>query len=335
MAHPVRSRLQVEFLEAREVPDGSPSETFDTLTPPNLPSGWDRWSSDATPVFTTAVGTGVDGSNALVSSAGSRTAGLTWTGTPVDGDSGVAISLKADTLVPAFVFGRGLGFEHQHPELPGRGGHARYSRSSSPGANGVTTVLGSVASPGSAYLSGQWVRVTLVPTGNSVAVRVVRADTGQYLNTNGTWQAAETAVITRATTLSAANGLAGVGRAALYAGAVNLDNFAVVLPTPVSIAQSFDSTAIGAIPAGWQTWLAGRLARLVWPIAAPSARRTASPPPADPQPRRGPGRPMICPPMSRPRPRSISTASFRRIFVRGRTSIPPRQRITPPPSRAG
>ena len=66
MAHPVRSRLQVEFLEAREVPDGSPSETFDTLTPPNLPSGWDRWSSDASAVFTTATGTPIRGANMWV-----------------------------------------------------------------------------------------------------------------------------------------------------------------------------------------------------------------------------------------------------------------------------
>ena len=149
MAHPVRSRLQVECLEAREVPDGSPTETFDALTPPSLPSGWNRWSNDATPVFTTASAVGVDGSNALVSSAGSRTAGLTWNGTQVDGDSGVAISLKADTLVPAFVFVRGSNLDTNAPSylaaVVTRGLRVELREVQ----NGVATVLGSVTSPGS------------------------------------------------------------------------------------------------------------------------------------------------------------------------------------------
>ena len=46
-------------------------------------------------------------------------------GSPVPGDTGAAISVKADSLVPTFVFARGSNLDTQHPELPRRGRHAR------------------------------------------------------------------------------------------------------------------------------------------------------------------------------------------------------------------
>jgi hypothetical protein len=251
----VRPRLQVEFLEAREVPDGSPiTETFDALVPPALPAGWGRWSSNGTTVFTTAAGQGVGGSVGLVSSSpSSRTAALAWFGTAVPGDTGAALSVKADTLVPMFVFARGSNLDTSAPNylaaVVTRGLKVELRQV----IGGVTTVLGSVSSPAAAYLSGQWVRVSLVPTGNSVAVQVTRADTGQYLNANGRWQAAPTTVINTTTTLAATNGYVGVGRAAAYTGAVKLDNFAVLAPQGVR--QSFDTTAVGATPTGWQKWV--------------------------------------------------------------------------------
>ncbi len=253
---PVRPRLQVEFLEAREVPDGSPiTETFNGLAPPALPPGWGRWSNDGTAVFAAAAGQGVDGSVALVTSGGSRTSGLTWYGTQVDGDTGAAVSVKANSLTQSFVFTRGSNLDTSTPSylaaVVTRGLKVELRQVT----NGVMTVIGSVSSPNSAYLSGPWVRVTLVPTGNAVAVQVTRADTGQYLAANGRWQDSPTAAITATTTLAAANGFVGVGRSAIYSGAVNLDDFAVLPPTPTSVSQSFDSTAAGAVPTGWQTWV--------------------------------------------------------------------------------
>ena len=38
---------------------------------------------------------------------------------------------------------------------------------------------------------------------------------------------------------------------------MSLDNFAILGPTPTAVAQSFDTTPVGAAPAGWRTWLGG------------------------------------------------------------------------------
>src|SRR5262249_49781346 len=78
-----------------------------------------------------------------------------------------------------------------------------------------------------------------------------------YLNASGTWQTAATNAISATTTLTAANGFVGVGRLGVYAGAVDLDNFAILgaATPPAGVTQSFDTTAAGATPTGWQTWI--------------------------------------------------------------------------------
>src|SRR5262249_23264254 len=117
--------------------------------------------------------------------------------------------------------------------------------------NGSSTkVLGSIKSPSTAYFSGGWVNVSLVPTGSTVKVTVTRQDTGQYLNASGTWQSAATTAITATTALNPAQGKVGIGRSGLYAGAVALDNFSVVtdssITPPNTVTQSFDTTAVGS-----------------------------------------------------------------------------------------
>src|SRR5258707_1177106 len=101
------ARPALEPLEARENPAAWPLETFDQLAPPALPALWSAWSSDSTTVFQSAAGVGVGGSVGVVSSGGSRTSGLTWYPLQVSGDNGAAVSIKADSLVPTFVFTRG------------------------------------------------------------------------------------------------------------------------------------------------------------------------------------------------------------------------------------
>src|SRR4051794_35169388 len=102
-----RTRLALEHLESRETPVLYPTEAFNVITPPALPDGWGEWSNDGADVFRTAAGVGVGGSGGLTSSAGSRTAALAWHPMQVPGDAGVAASVKADSLVPTFVFARG------------------------------------------------------------------------------------------------------------------------------------------------------------------------------------------------------------------------------------
>jgi hypothetical protein len=248
------ARLAVESLEPRENPSGSfPLETFDQTAPPALPSGWGTWSTDGTAVFQTAAGQGVGGSVGLVSSAGSLTAGLAWYPQQVSGDTGVGLSVNASSLVPSFVLARGTG-------LADPSSRSYIAAVVSRGLKvdlwevtpGLIRVLATVTSPAAAYFNG-WAQVSLVPTGDTARVQVVRPDTGQYLNAQGTWQSDPTNVLSSKVSLPSVMGSVGVGRPSLFAGAVQLDNFDV-LPPVISVQQSFDTTAVGTAPTGWSGW---------------------------------------------------------------------------------
>lgn len=284
-----RPRLALEALEARENPATLFTETFDTLAPPALPTGWASWSSDGTAAFTSIAAAGLNGTGGLKSEAGSRTAALAWHPQTVSADTGAAVSVRANSLVPAYVFARGSGLDTAARSylaaVVTRGLKVQLLEVK----GGETRVLGTVSSPGAAYYSGGWVRVALVPEGSRAKVEVTRQDTGQYLNTAGTWQTAPATAITVATTLNTAQGKIGVGRNGLFFGAVQLDNFSalgtppvvvppappvvvsplpappvvvvppavppvVVPPAPGGVVQSFDSTAAGALPGGWSEW---------------------------------------------------------------------------------
>ncbi|MBP3957872.1 hypothetical protein J8F10_21675 [Gemmata sp. G18] len=253
-----RTYLSFETLEARENPAPLFTETFNALTPPALPTGWTSWASDGTTAFTSSTGQGADGSIGLVSSTGSRTSAMTWYPDTLPADTGAEVSLKIDSLVPVYVFARGTNLDSSDRSylaaVVTRGLKVQLLEVN--GAN--TRVLGTVASPSSAYLSGQWVRVSLVPEGSSVKVQVTRQDTGQYLSSTGTWQTAQTSVISTTTTLTG-SGKVGVGRNGLYYGAVQLDDFSGFSTSPPpaqsgSVVESFDTTAVGAAPTGWSSW---------------------------------------------------------------------------------
>lgn len=252
-----RTRLALETLETRENPSTLFAESFDSVPVPALPTGWTAWSSDGTAAFATAAGTGLGGTTALRSEAGSRTQALAWHPQVVSGDTGAAVSLRADSLVPAFVFARGndLGTASASylAVVVTRGLTVRLLEVNGPN----TRVLGGVNTAASGYLSNQWVRVTLVPAGSGVQVQVTRADTGQYLSAAGTWQAAATNTITATTALNPVQGRIGVGRNGLYFGAVRMDDFAAVgTPPPTSggVRESFDAVPVGSAPNGWNAW---------------------------------------------------------------------------------
>jgi len=190
MPHPSCVRLRLEPLEVRENPTGGIVESFDQTQPPSLPGGWDQKSSDGTDVFATAAAVGVDGSIGAVSSAASRTSGLAWSGTSEPADTGVAATVMLDSLVPSFVFARGSNLGTANASYVAATITRGITLSVSEVVDGTPKVLGSIASPPTAYFSGQWAEVSLIPTGNSVAVQVIRQDTRQYLNAQGTWQAA-------------------------------------------------------------------------------------------------------------------------------------------------
>ena len=258
MPHPSRVRrapLHLENLEARENPSGF-IETFNDLTPPALPSGWSETSSDGSDVFASASGAGLDSSAGVVSNGGSRTSGLAWYPQALPADTGAAVSVKLDSLVPTFLFIRGSNLDSDSPSYVAatvtRGAKVTLWEVN----NGTAKALGSVASPSSAYFSGNWARVSLTPADGSIAVRVQRLDSGHFLNAQGRWQEAATDVLSATPSVPAAEGLAGIGRTAQYAGPVRIDNFEVVPPDPtvVGFSQSFDSTQVGSRPEGWLSW---------------------------------------------------------------------------------
>ncbi len=256
MSH-ARTRLSLEPLEARENPGPLFTESFDKLSPPALPVGWAAWSSDGTSAFTTAPGTGAGGTNALVSGGNSRTSALTWYPLALSGDTGAAVSVRANSLVPTFVLARGNDLDKANRSYLAAVITRGLSVQLLEVTGGTARTLGTVKSPSSSYLSNAWVRVSLVPVGTTVSVEVTRQDTGQYLNAAGTWQAAATSALTATTALTPATGKIGVGRNGLYAGAVSLDDFSGLSAPPppaAPVAQSFDTTPVGTFPAGWNGW---------------------------------------------------------------------------------
>jgi hypothetical protein len=254
MTRSARPHLQLESLEAREVLSVTLIETFNNTFPPQLPSDWTQSSNNLSTVFSTATDLGVNQSGALLAIAGSRTAGLTWYNQLVSADTGATVLLKADSLIPAFVFARGSNVETSTPSylaaVVTRGLKVELWEVTA----GSARILDSVTSPPAVYLSGPWVEVAIIPTGNTVAVQVIRQDTGQYLNSQGRWENTSTTVIEATTSLPAVDGYVGVGRASAYAGTVRFDNFGLIAPPLAGVSQSFDTTATGSIPTDWSIW---------------------------------------------------------------------------------
>lgn len=257
MPRPLGARLSVVALEARDVPAGL-TDTFDT---PGTALGAAWVESAGADVFSVVSGAGVGGTPGVVSTGTSLTAGRAWQTAVVSADTGAAVRVKLDALVPTLLFVRGTALDTNAPTYVAAAVTRGMTAEVWDVAAGTTTVRGKVATGGASYFSGGWATVTVVPTGSSVALRVQREDTGAYLTPQGTWQAAATDAITTPTSISG-GGSVGVGRAARYSGTVSLDDFTVVPPAPppappvVSVSQNFDATAAGARPAGWSSWSA-------------------------------------------------------------------------------
>ena len=253
-----RLRLNVEHLETRDLPS-SLTQSIDTTNQPTLPGGWTQWSSDGSTVFSSIAGQGAGAVGEVVSTGGSNTSGLAWETQSVAGDTSASAEVDLTSLVPTFVFARGANLGTAAPSYIA----AEVTRGATVTVvqvtNGVSTTLASLTSHPSSYFSGNWAEVTLIPNGSSVSVQIVREDTNQYLNAQGNWQSTATNALSVTTTLADADGEVGIGRAASYSGAVDWNDFTLNLsptppPTVAAVSQSFDSTALIAMPSGWQSW---------------------------------------------------------------------------------
>lgn len=262
---------RLQELETRETPAVLAGvETFDQA--PAFPVGWVAWSNDAISLPSVQAGVGVNNSAAVVSPGSSRTVGYSWQTQSVNADTGASASIFADSLVPALVIARGQNLDSNTPSylaaVVTRGLTVELWQVTA----GQITVLASLSSPSSTYVSRQWVKVSLVPTGTNATITVSRQDTGQFLNSQGQWQATETTAISAKVAAQSGDGLLGMGRAARYAGTVKFDNFALVptptpTPTPTSpppasppatslplVVENFNNVVVGTIPNTWTTW---------------------------------------------------------------------------------
>ncbi|MDW8244213.1 MAG: Ig-like domain-containing protein [Thermogemmata sp.] len=245
--------LRLESLESREVP-AVVVESFNAVTPPLLPPGWESGTNPNTTManFATTAGIGMRGSVALINWANSsRSSGWAAPQPLLPADTAVAASFFINSLVPVYLFTRGVNLNTPTPSYLAVVITRGLSLEVQEVVDGQTKVLGRLDSPPTAYLSNRWVQVWLRPQGNQVVVQVIRLDSGEYLNSSGTWSNAETTAMTVTTSWLPVAGRVGTGRLPRYTGEVILDDFVYQTPEPVGISESFDSRNEGSFPENW------------------------------------------------------------------------------------
>lgn len=251
-------RLTVSALEDRLTPSTWVTENFDTTPTGTLPTGWDQWSSAKTVPYAVSTARPQSGPNGLAVSAPSNVTARSFATDAAPADTAVRLSLYVDNLHPLELITRGQDLNTTTPTY--------YAASVTRGTNikllkvenGVTTVLGNVTSTN--WVSNTWLRVSLIPAGDQLQVEVYNPATTRYLSANGTWQDAATHAISVTDGAITAAGQVGVGRPSGSANLYTLDDFSTrapvsVEPPPPPVVtgptQSFDTTAVGAIPSDW------------------------------------------------------------------------------------
>jgi hypothetical protein len=250
-------RSQIEILENRENPSGSPAssgltENFDLLTPPQLPTGWSQWASSGEQSYLTTRLTSVSGTQSLTSVGTSTLTSRFWSQEVIGADFGAAASIRVDTPTPIEVIARGQNLTGSNSNYLAAtvqfGGKVELVEV----RNGVRVVLAQVT-PKSPIFAG-WVRLTLTPVGGSAGITAQRLDTQQYLNSQGDWQSTVTEVTRVTVTPTSQSGLVGVGRVAGRAGNAFVDDFQVISST-THLQESFNTTPAGQLPTGWKSYV--------------------------------------------------------------------------------
>jgi hypothetical protein len=242
----------LEILETRELLSASPwlLETFDSTTAKQLPAGWQQWESSPAASAGVANSAALSSPNSLALSA-TTTSGATraWVNSLLPADAAVSAAVLLNSLIPVQILARASSLNTATPSYYAlsvtRGLHADLVRV----VDGVATSLGQITTPG--YFSQQWVRATLFLTASTIQAQIYRVDTGLYLSDKGQWQSAPASVFHTTDTRLADGGLAGLNRPSSYPGVVSVDDFSVALP---GATESFDASAVGALPTGWQQW---------------------------------------------------------------------------------
>jgi hypothetical protein len=238
-----------------------------------LPAGWGSYTNTTGQSFQVAANSQAPTGSSTVSVTGAT--GLVaraWYDATLPADVQVSASLYLNSLAPAQIFARGQNLGTDSPDY--------YAVSITRGAtvqlvsvlDGRTTVLGSVTT--NAWTGQQWVQVTLSVTGTTLRAQVYRADTGQYLTSDGQWQVAPAWALVRTDSAIRGAGKAGIGRASGASGTVSFDNFVVTTAAAPGGGTTggsgtgqpgqgktqtftFDGNTVGTIPPAWVGWSQG------------------------------------------------------------------------------
>lgn len=218
-----RSPFRCEQLEARETPAGV-ADSFDVARFPFAPAGWRQWAANGQEYYGVTRSAAVSGSQSLAVYGTVGVESRLWNTTAVGGDVVVSAAVRSDAPAPVLIFGRGTNLDSAKESLVavavGRGGAVELREA----RDGTDRVLRAVrpAQP----VAAAWLKVSLDLRGDQAAVRVQRADTNQYLNADGRWQADPATAVRKTVTVSADTGFAGVGRLSGPYGTAYVDDFA-------------------------------------------------------------------------------------------------------------
>jgi hypothetical protein len=205
------------------VSSGGTRESFDTTATGTLPANWKQWSSDATKRAKVSGGVSLSPANALTVDGTSATRARAWLDVVQPADVSAGVSVPADSLIPAGVIVRGQDLTTAAPTYYSltltRGVTVELKRV----VSGVEQTLGSIRS--TAYVSGPWVRLTLVTAGDRLRAVVYRADTQQWLAADGSWRSTPESALDLTDTAIRAAGVSGIERGKVAAGTVRVDDF--------------------------------------------------------------------------------------------------------------
>ncbi len=204
---------------------GSPLNNVNSAPIGTLPADWSSWTNNGSGAFQVAALPAPSTSTGLASNGSSAVAARAWFNGATYSDQQLSSSVFVDGLVPAQLFIRGNDLDTSAPSYYAvsivRGLDVQLLKV----VDGVTTVLGTVATK--TYLSNLWVTVGLQAVANTLEVVVSREDTGQFLAANGTWQSDQAVAIT-ATDGALTSGYVGLNRPTLYSGRSLFANLSLV-----------------------------------------------------------------------------------------------------------
>ena len=229
------------------------NEAFDSSPTGTVPANWNTWSNNRPTAFAVGSGRVLSPAQALASDGHSNTQSRAWLGSAIAADASAGVAVYADNLIPSGVFVRGNRLVTAQPtyyELTVARGLNVQLKSV---VNGSETVLGTIRS--TTYVSGTWIRLTLVAEGNRLRAIVLRTDTNQWLTATGSWSNTAVAALDVTDSRIVGGGFVGIERGRAAAGAVWFDDFQIrpagsvaLGSTPTSPPPVVTPTDIGAVP---------------------------------------------------------------------------------------